>query len=49
MNVSDTKMTIMVAAMNAAKAMSCTVLLSRNVMPGIKKEFAPCVNTARWA
>jgi len=36
MIVSDTKMTMMVTAMNAAKAMSCTVVLSRIVMLEVK-------------
>jgi len=42
MNVSDAKMTMRVAAMNAAKAMSCTVVLSRIVMLESKKNFPKC-------
>src|SRR5262245_55170611 len=39
MNVSDVTMTMRVTAMNAAKAMSCMVVLSRIVMLEVKRKL----------
>ena len=39
MNVSEAKVTMMVAAMNAANAVSCTAVQTRIVMLEVKSEF----------